>query len=181
MNISKVSPQTAPNFTGVTEALAKGLGKVGDSKPMVKNIDKLAKNKNLIPVLSTISSGVTTGLYIYKTLTNDKYSKKEKITLALNQGLTFLASQAIQFTVLGALKKTKNNMVQSFSKAVAQRSGSPCSEALKSGADMAADLFTCTLVNRYISPVAVTPIANKLGDIVLKKGEKKDAKVDTKA
>lgn len=175
MNVQSIKAPQQVNFTGgATDMMAKGLGKLGNSDAFVKGIEKFGKSPNLVANLSTASSAVTTGLYVYKTLTDKKMDKKEKLTLALNQALTFAASTLITYTALGALKSSKNKLVGKFAEAVTARSGS-CSDSLKQGANAAIDLLVCSSVNRYLSPVAVTPIANWLGDKVTKKSEAKKA------
>lgn len=176
INTAVTTPAQKSNvaFGGFADAVATGLGKVGNSDAFVKAVDKFGKSPNLMANLSTASSAVTTGLYIYKSLTNKKMDKKERLTLALNQALTFGVSTLITYTALGALKKTKANLTEKFAEAVTKRSGA-CADKLKQGAAAAIDLVVCSSVNRYLSPVAVTPLANKLGDMITKKGEKKEA------
>ena len=68
--------------------------KVVDSKPMNYIADKFKDSSNLFQHCLTIGSLITSGLYMEKTLTNDKLDKDRKQTLAVNQGLTFAISTA---------------------------------------------------------------------------------------
>ena len=173
--IGSVAPKQNVAFSGkVADGVATAISKVGNSDAFVKGMEKIGSSKNLMANLSTASSAVTTGLYIYKTLTDKKKDKNQKITFAINQALTFAVSTAITYTALGAMKNSTNKLVGKFADAVSKRDGK-CSETLRSGAKSAIDLVTCGFINRYLSPVAVTPIANKLGDKVTDFLNKRDA------
>ena len=72
--------------------------KVVDSKPMNYIADKFKDSSNLFQHCLTIGSLITSGLYMEKTLTNDKLDKDRKQTLAVNQGLTYLLRVLILLT-----------------------------------------------------------------------------------
>ena len=57
--------------------------KVVDSKPMNYIADKFKDSSNLFQHCLTIGSLITSGLYMEKTLTNDKLDKDRKQTLAI--------------------------------------------------------------------------------------------------
>jgi len=168
------------NFTGFSDVIATGLGKIGNSDAFVKGIEKVGKSKNLMTHLSTASSAVTTGLYIYKNLTDKKKSKNEKITMALNQALTFGVSTLLTYSVVGALKGTTNKLANRFGEMMTAK-GSKNVEMLKDGARNAIDLVICSSINRFLTPVAVTPVANKLGVKVTDYLNKRDAEKTQKA
>ena len=184
MNVSAIN-SVAPKaqnvkFTGamdkMTDAVATGLGKVGNTDAFVKGMEKIGDSPNLMAHLSTASSAVTTGLYIYKNLTDKKKTKNERITMAINQALTFAVSTAITYTAIGALNKVSKNICGKFGEAVAKRGyDAKKVDTLKTGAKAAIDLVVCSSINRYISPVAVTPVANKLGAKLTDYLDKKDA------
>jgi len=103
-NCCKPKPQS---FTGLN--ISKGYdtfcNKVGEKvcRPLFDNrfIDGIAKKikgkDNAIKFFLIGGSAITSGVYMYRTLTNDKMDKDRKKTLAVNQFLTFLVS------TLGAL------------------------------------------------------------------------------
>ena len=177
--INAVTPQKAQNvnFSGLADGVANVLGKVGNSDVFVKGMDKIGNSKNLMTNLSTASSAVTTGLYIYKNLTDKKKSKNEKITMALNQALTFAVSTALTYTVVGALKGTTNKLAGKFGELMAKKGGKSAKEMemLQAGARNAIDLVICSSINRFITPVAITPVANKLGAKLTDKLDARDA------
>ncbi len=80
-------------YDNVTDKIAKHFtSKVVDSKALGYVADKLKNSNNLFQQCLIIGSLITSGLYMEKTLTNDKLEKDRKNTLAVNQGLTFLVS-----------------------------------------------------------------------------------------
>ncbi|MGN1124632.1 MAG: hypothetical protein ACI4SM_00460 [Candidatus Gastranaerophilaceae bacterium] len=175
--IGAVAPQKVqPQFTGLSDTIAKGLGKVGNSDAFVKGMEKIGNSKNLMVHLSTASSAVTSGLYIYKNLTDSKKTKNEKITSALNQALTFGISTALTYGVSKALGKVSANICDKFANAISAKGYDAAKNAaLKAGAKNAIDLVVCSSINRFFVPVAVTPIANKLGVKVCEALDKRDA------
>ncbi len=183
--INAVTPQKSQNvnFSGLADGVANVLGKVGNSDVFVKGMEKVGDSKNLMTHLSTASSAVTTGLYIYKNLTDKKKSKNEKITMALNQALTFAVSTALTYTVVGALKGTTNKLAGKFGEIMAQKGGKTAKEMemLQAGARNAIELVVCSSINRFLTPVAITPVANKLGAKLTDYLDKKDAAKAQKA
>ena len=87
---------------------------VVDSKPMNYIADKLKDSSNLFQHCLTIGSLITSGLYMEKTLTNDKLDKDRKKTLAVNQGLTFALSTAGAYTLDKYLKNWWENVTAKF-------------------------------------------------------------------
>lgn len=76
-----------------TDGIAKHVtSKFINSKPIIGLASKFRNSDNLFQHCLTVGSVITSGLYMEKTLTNDKLDKDRKKTLAVNQGLTFLVS-----------------------------------------------------------------------------------------
>lgn len=191
MNISPInsavtSPKLNVNFNGImdkmAEGVAKGYSKVGNTDTFCKAMDKLGGSDKLMLHLSTASSAVTSGLYIYKNLTDKKKTKNEKITSALNQALTFGISTALSYGVSSALGKASKNLCGKFGEAVSKRGYDQKKiDMLKDGAKNAIDLVVCSSINRFVVPVAVTPVANKLGAKLCNYLDAKDAAKAAKA
>ena len=92
-------------YNNFTDGIAKHFtSKLVDSKPLGYVADKLKNSNNLFQHCMTIGSMITSGLYMQKTLTNDKLEKDRKNTLAVNQGLTFLVSTAGAYSLDKYLK-----------------------------------------------------------------------------
>ena len=194
MNISPINtatPKANVNFNGKAESkfmeklsdgVAKGFSKLGNTDTFCKAMEKSVNSKNFTTHLSTASSAVTCGLYVYKSLTDEKKSKNEKITQALNQFMTFGISTALSYGVVGALRGVSGNMCGKFGEAIAKKGYDKGTvDKLKAGASAALDLVVCSSINRFFVPVAVTPVANKLGKKVCNYLDQKDAAKAAKA
>lgn len=80
-------------YDNFTDGIAKHVtSKIVNSKPIIGLASKFKNSDNLFQHCLTVGSVITSGLYMEKTLTNDKFDKDRKKTLAVNQGLTFLVS-----------------------------------------------------------------------------------------
>ncbi len=98
-----------------TDAIAKHFtAKVVDSKSMNYIADKLKDSNNLFQHCLTMGSLITSGLYMEKTLTNDKLDKDRKKTLAVNQGLTFALSTAGAYSLDKYLKNWWSNVTAKY-------------------------------------------------------------------
>lgn len=78
--------------------------RIVDSKPMGYLANRF-KDTNIFQHCLTIGSAITSGLYMYKTATNDKLEKDRRNTLTVNQGLTFIVSTIGAYTLDGVLNK----------------------------------------------------------------------------
>lgn len=76
--------------------------------------DKLKDSNNLFQHCLTMGSLITSGLYMEKTLTNDKLDKDRKKTLAVNQGLTFALSTAGAYSLDKYLKNWWSNVTAKY-------------------------------------------------------------------
>ncbi len=98
-----------------TDGIAKHFtAKIVDSAPMNAIAEKLKNSDNLFQHCLTLGSLITSGLYMEKTLTNDKLDKDRKQTLAVNQGLTFLVSTAGAYSLDKYLKNWWKNTTSKY-------------------------------------------------------------------
>ena len=190
MNISAINtaaPRTNVNFNGgmmdkMADGVAKGFSKLGNTDAFGKMMEKTVSSDKFTTHLSTASSAVTCGLYVYKALTDEKKTKNEKITQALNQFMTFGISTALSYGVVGALKGVSGKMCGKFGEAIAKKGYSEDTvKSLKAGAKAAVDLVVCSSINRFFVPVGVTPVANKLGKKLCNYLDQRDAAKAAKA
>ncbi len=80
-------------YDSITDKIAKHFtSKIVNSKPIIGLASKFKDSNNLFQHCLTVGSVITSGLYMEKTLTNDKLDKDRKNTLAVNQGLTWVLS-----------------------------------------------------------------------------------------
>ena len=102
-------------YESFTDGIAKHFtSKIVDSKPLGYVSDKLKNSNNLFQHCLTVGSMITSGLYMQKTLTNDKLDKDRKRTLAVNQGLTFLLSTAGAYCLDKYLKNWWENVTAKY-------------------------------------------------------------------
>jgi uncharacterized membrane protein len=134
---------------------------------VMNSLTKLAGVPNIAMHLSTAQSAVTSGLYIYKDLKNDKFTKNEKVTRVLNSAMTFGISTAVSYGLSAALKKPVSAIAGAY------KAGGG---AFEKGAAAVAGLAIQQTVSRYLVPVFVAPTSNKLGKKVSEMLDAKDAK-----
>lgn len=87
----------------VTEFFAKAVPHVFDNKFIDKVTTKLQNSDNLFKHFLAVGSAITSGMYMYKTVTNDKLDQDRKNTLAVNQFLTFALSTAGAYALDGSI------------------------------------------------------------------------------
>jgi len=95
-------PKKSGIFKPLTDKYDKGIDYIAkyftapivDSKPINYIAEKFKNSKYLFNHLLAVGSAITSGMYMYKTLNNDKLDKDRKKTLAINQFLTFAFSTA---------------------------------------------------------------------------------------
>jgi len=167
-----------------------------------KTIDRIAgrykDNDRFYTHIATVSSIITSGLYAYRTVSNNKLDKDRRNTLAINQLLTLGVSILGSYTIDKALSnKWKNlqikyagaqlNDPKFYEKFKAQKEHKLYSyigetfeykkaEEIASrlnGFELLKKMVILSMVYRYLVPVLVTPIANKLGDKHLEVKQKK--------
>ena len=143
-------------------------------------IAKLSEKLNKIPGkltehMMTLGSLITSSVYMNRTLNNKDLDPERKVTLAVNQCLCFLIPTAAAYTVNHLLdKKIKNfeyrvsNKIQ-YAQDLAKIEGKEVPKFAKNmknvkGIRILSGIGVFTLIYRYITPVAVTPGANKFGN-----------------
>lgn len=163
------------------ELLAKGISKIFKAENFQKIVKKTEKAKaDVIAHLSAVIALLVSGMYIYKTLKNDKLDPDKKTTLAINQGFVAALSTVLGYTFNGlALKKTDKFIdrfmtVNKNNPKIIKELKPETLKMCKTGMKNAAPLIIFGAVYRFIAPVFVTPIANAIGNKIQ---EKKHAKV----
>lgn len=151
--------------------------KMLDKPWMHKASEKLASaSKMLTQHMAALGSFLTSSVYFYQTVTNKNLDKDKRNTLGINQIGCFIIPTAMSYVIDHYLKDFNKNMEYRYSglkrqqMALGKISPEKCAALEKSlgtklkcfGALMG--LATFTTIYRYISPVAITPGANKLGD-----------------
>lgn len=88
--------------------------KVFDNELTDKFTNKVKESDMLFNHFLAVGSAITSGMYMYKTLTNDKMDKDRKQTLAVNQFLTFILSTAGAYLIDASLSDWWQKMTVRF-------------------------------------------------------------------
>ena len=144
----------------------------------------------LTQAMQTFGSLLTSGAYMYGTLTNDKLDADKRKTLSINQLLCFIVPTIAAYTVdraiNGFVKKCEYRysglQQQAIADALAKGDKKLADELMKSLSDKVkgvralASLAVFTIIYRYATPVLITPFANKIGNKLNErnKAEKKE-------
>lgn len=148
----------------------------------VKNFDKKFK-MSMTEAMTILGSFFMSGSYVVGTLTNKKFEDKDRRnTLAINQTLGFLVPTFLGAWVSGKIRPHVKKATYKFVGQQMQRikllvqKGELSKEAEAKAIDAVAyagkgmptlaSLTVFTFIYRYFTPVAVTPVANKIGDWV---------------
>ena len=173
----------------ISEKMARLYGKpLIESERMAKVSSKLGNwSDRITQHMATLGSLITSSVYVQQTLSNKDLDPERKKTLAVNQTLCFFVPTAAAYTVDSMLNNwvKKNSYrftgLQKNLIAKAKAEGKDVSAMEKSlgnrikGVRILASLATFTLIYRYITPVLITPIANKIGDKLNAKSKEKQA------
>lgn len=178
---------------GILDSIANFFAKYY-GKPLLENktVAKIVrilteKTSKLTDHMATIGSLIVSSVYVKRTLDNKDMEPERKKTLAINQALCFVIPTIAAYTVNSALQKSVKNIDHSYKgnanhgllkakKAGDQAAISKFEEMVSKnakGVRVLASLATFTMIYRYLTPVLITPIANKIGDKV---NEKQKAK-----
>ena len=124
-NISAKGANTvgaAPSFTGkgydkLTEWIARNYFVRFYNSKFAKNFLEKTKGpkwNNMTTHMSVIGSTLISGMYVFRTLTNDKLDEKKRKTLAINDALTWGVSTAGMYLADAKLAKWWENVTTRF-------------------------------------------------------------------
>ena len=126
INLNRKNQSYAPQFTGSGKAgfagkFYKGVGThfcryLFDNKLIDKIAYSIRNSENAIKHFLTVGSVITSGMYMKKTLTNDKMDKDRRHTLAVNQGFTLIISTIGAYTLDSKIKKWWDKKHEQFMK-----------------------------------------------------------------
>ena len=183
-NPSKVDKFFGENFWG--KGYAHGLS----NKKWVRSLsEKLSEVPGTVTEhMATLGSLITSGVYVKQTLDNKKLDPDKRRTLAVNQVGCFIVPTICAYTVNSMLANFNKKMEYRYNglkeQQIAMLRGENAEKARELAEKMGARLkgfgalsrlATFTLIYRYITPVLITPIANKIGDKINSKTEDKVA------
>lgn len=149
---------------------------------------------NVTQHLQTLGSIITSSVYMKKTLSNESLDKDRRKTLAWNQGLVLGVSTLGAYTlsnVMGDMNKKleykyvalQEQKMAKLGKEVDPKKIAEMREVFTKrlkGFRTLLPIMTFTLIYRYISPVAITPVANWVSS-KFSSADKKEKGVESKA
>ncbi|MFA7659135.1 MAG: hypothetical protein WCY19_06860 [Candidatus Gastranaerophilaceae bacterium] len=149
----------------VTTLIAKGFAKIMQTKWFTKIVNK-TKDTNIVAHLSCLTSLFLSGFYMKQTLQNDKLDKQKRTTLAINQGTVAILSAIMSYSLDNVINKRINKFVDKF---VMVNARDPKIGKYVDGIRSAKTIMIFGLIYRFLTPVVVTPIANKIGNRIQEK------------
>ncbi len=175
MQINPITSQTAmlnrtnPSFKGagaqaynkLTDVLASGIGKVVDTKTFSKLSHTLGKSKKYLPHLIAAESLWLSTFYVLGALKNDKVSKEQKKTEVYYQSLVTAFSAIGAYTLDNVVNKGINNFAKTFEKVNPAMDSAVMKNSLN-GLKNLKTLVIFATIYRFIAPVILNPIANKI-------------------
>lgn len=131
-----------------------------------KDKNKLKKfDSMLFSHLIVIGSTILSGFYVIKTINNKKLDEKKRRTLSINQAAVWLASTVMAYTVDGKLSKMTDKVKKDFIKLEKQSAkNNPLLDKHVEGIGKAKTIMVIDTIYRFLAPVAMTPIANYIGN-----------------
>ncbi len=167
--ISSINKTASPSFKGVssqaynklTDVLATGIGKVVDTKTFSKLSHTLGKSKKYLPHLIAAESLWLSTFYVLGALKNDKISKEQKKTEVYYQSLVTGFSAIGAYTLDNVVNKGINNFAKTF-KSVNKNMDEQVLNNSLNGLKNLKTLVIFATIYRFIGPVLLNPIANKI-------------------
>lgn len=176
--IKRVFEPIKNQYDRFTSFIAKGFAKILNIQKVENIILATSKDdhlkKYLVPHLTTASSIVLSGLYVNKTLHNDKLDADKKRTLAINQAGVWAVSTLLCYTLNMLVEKKTGDIISKFklfNNTLNEAEIAHYTEGIKN----AKSLMIFDIIYRYLTPVAVTPLATHIGNKIQ---EKKQAELN---
>lgn len=137
----------------------------------IKDKDKAKKFESfLFANLIVIGSTILSGFYVIKTINNKKLDEKKRRTLAINQAAVWVASTVMAYTIDGKLNKYTTKVKDDFKKLnnipAIMKDAAKVEKMNKhvEGISKAKGIIAIDTIYRFLAPVAMTPIANYIGN-----------------
>lgn len=176
----------------MTEFFAEYYGKTMLNSSKIRNFCQKVSDMdkgNASRHFQTIGSLVTSGAYMKATLSQPDLDKSNARTLAINQALGFIVPTIAAYTVDAAMGGFNKQLEYRYSSMQEQKlalgeiaSKEAKDKAIKKlgnrlkGFRTLIAIVTFTTIYRYVAPVAITPVANKLGKWLNEKIEEQENK-----
>ncbi len=179
------------NFEGKGNAgniLSSGFAKLFSTNWFPNWVDRMNKSGSKLPsmvqILSTAKSGLISGMYVLRTINNKDLDPDRRTTLAINQASVWGVATILNLKMDKYLNKLTDKFIDNYRAANVDKlmknagdleKATVAMNRLNGGIKTAKSLLVVSLVYRYLSPVLVTPFANKIGNFVEAKKKEKQA------
>jgi len=194
-----VNNSSVPSFQGVGSWIDKVFGQkyaayLYKQEWFNKLANKLAHSKlpgDMTANMATLGALLTSGTYVARTINNKDLDPDKRRTLTVNQIINFIVPTICAYTVSNLLGDWVDTKKKIYSASYTRRGnmglelGHMTKEEFDSfmakkgkrlgGVKVLATLVTFTLIYRFITPVLMTPIANRIGEKINNKEAKKNA------
>lgn len=195
--ITNIKQNTDITFKGkeagkITEFFAKTYGKyILNSEQMHKFCETCSKidKKDASRHFQVIGSAVTSFAYMNSTMKSKDIEKKDARTLATNQFLGFIIPSGAAYGANASMTKFNKCLEYSYSakkekeialgkldKIAKEKAVKDLGKALK-GFRCLIGIITFTTIYRFVTPVAITPIANKFGAWLNERADRKETQM----
>lgn len=187
--------KNSPSFKGnaasqaynkLTDVLAVGINKIVDTETFAKFTKKVADigTDNWFPSIIAAEAIWLSGFYALSAYQNPKYEKKQKQTEAVYQTLSSIFCAVGAFSIDKVVNEIMERFAKTFEKNYNQEAMAKLiakdSEALdkcKNGVKQLKSIVIFTTIYRFVGPVLMNPVANKIsGHFQDKANEKKQVK-----
>ena len=149
--------------SAVTEAIAKGVGKIADTKGFRKFIEWFKEKNQWFPHLIAAESLWLSGFYMQQTAKSKTIEKDQKLPMILNQGITAVLCTIGAYKLDGVINKKLDKYKDVYKRMNPQLEEKVMNRRL-TGIRLLGPIVIFTTIYRFVGPVIVTPIANKISE-----------------
>ncbi len=149
----------------VTEGIAKGVGKIADTNAFKKFINWFSEKKNWFPHLIAAESLWLSGFYMQQTAKSKTIEKDQKLPMILNQGITALLCTWGAYKLDGVINKKLDKYKEVYKRMNPSLEKKVMDRRLI-GIRLLGPIVIFTTIYRFVGPVIVTPIANKISELI---------------
>ena len=154
MSIAKHTP-----YDKFTDKIAKGMGKVIDTKTFQNFADKLKNNDNMPTHIFSATGILLSSFFIFSTAKSKKIEKERKKPLMVNTAISCAIATTGGYTIDKMLKKPIDKFINGFKNA---NKGNPKLDKYVDGIKIAKSAIIFGMLYRYIVPVISMCIAEKV-------------------
>lgn len=151
--------------SAVTEGIAKGVGEIADTKGFRKFIEWFKEKNQWFPHLIAAESLWLSGFYMQQTAKSKKIEKDQKLPMILNQGITAVLCTIGAYKLDGVINKKLDKYKDVYKRMNPQLEEKVMNRRL-TGIRLLGPIVIFTTIYRFVGPVLVTPIANKISEMI---------------